>query len=199
MTNLAIARQLNKSGLCVCNNFLTERHRENLHADLNDIHLSGGFARAGTGRGADKTPGGDTRRDEVHWLNRETANRAQAHLWSRVDALKRSFNRTLFLGLLDFEGHYAIYPEGGFYARHLDRFRGTSGGRTVSFIIYLNQNWQAKDGGRLRVYRADGHTDIDPRGGTMVCFLSGESEHEVLLNHSARFSFSGWFSSSARE
>ncbi len=118
-------------------------------------------------------------------------------LWRRFDLLKAAFNRTLFLGLTDFEGHYAAYPEGGFYERHKDGFRRDSA-RVVSFVLYLNRDWKPADGGRLRVYTkgqsgGESHVDVDPIGGTMVCFLSGESEHEVLLNHRPRFSLTGWF------
>ena len=32
-------------------------------------------------------------------------------------------NRDLFLGLEDFESHFAMYPPGAFYLKHVDRFR----------------------------------------------------------------------------
>lgn len=98
------------------------------------------------------------------------------------------------MGLTKFDGHYAIYPKGTGYVRHLDNVKG-SNRRMVSFILYLNRNWSGPDGGQLRVFDDEqGHQDIDPVGGTMVCFLSRESEHQVLQSHSDRFSFAGWFS-----
>jgi SM-20-related protein len=45
----------------------------------------------------------------------------------------------------------------------------------------------------LRVYDATSHTDVSPVGGTLACFLSRESEHEVLESHGERFSVAGWF------
>ena len=93
----------------------------------------------------------------------------------------------------DFEGHYTFYPEGGFYARHLDRFHKDNG-RVVSFILYLNSSWQPEHGGYLRIYSSDNsYQDVPPKAGTLVCFLSAEVEHEVLPSFSPRYSFTGWF------
>jgi SM-20-related protein len=47
--------------------------------------------------------------------------------------------------------------------------------------------------GELRIYDGDAHTDVDPIGGTMACFLSRVSEHEVMESHTERFSLAGWF------
>ena len=166
-----------------------------LRADLELIREANAFHRAGTGKAKEVRE--LVRRDEVYWLERDSATQAQGLLWSELDSLKQAFNRGLFLGLIDFEGHYAAYPAGGFYKRHLDCFqRGNS--RMVSIVLYLNQDWQPRDGGRLRVYGPSGrpsdeYVDIDPEGGTLVCFLSRESEHEVLPSHAARMSFTGWF------
>jgi len=193
MTFQTIAGQLGKTGLCVCPNFLTNRVLQNTATDLELIHASGKFHRAGIGRDRAET---GVRSDETFWLNRDLKNGAQGSLWRRIDALKRRFNRSLFLGLTDFEGHYAVYPEGGYYERHTDQFCGTSE-RIISFVLYLNRDWKAPDGGRLRVYgvnanNVESYTEIDPVGGTMVCFLS-ESPHEVMLSHRQRCSFTGWF------
>ncbi|MGZ3721908.1 MAG: 2OG-Fe(II) oxygenase [Bdellovibrionales bacterium] len=196
VTPLAIAKKLNGTGICICPDFFSLRQLNTTRDDLNSIHKSGAFKTAGTGHGIGKDTGGRIRRDEIHWLDRDTQNSAQALLWRKVDSLKVAFNRTLFLGLQNFEGHYAVYPKDGFYARHLDCFRD-EGDRVISFILYLNQNWRESDGGRLRIHGEHGaHTDVDPEGGTMVCFMSADSEHEVLLNHAPRFSFSGWFKTS---
>ena len=60
-------------------------------------------------------------------------------------------------------------------------------------MLYLNRDWKPEDGGRLRIYGETSHTDIDPVGGTLVCFMSRESEHEVLESFAGRCSFTGWF------
>lgn len=158
---------------------------------MESLRLNGSFTRAGTGQDAGVQNA--IRRDEIHWIERENSSpMAQKKIWEKIDSLRQAFNRTLFLGLGEFEGHYASYPVGGFYQRHLDCFHEDDS-RTVSLIIYLNKDWQPADGGQLRIYGKDSSHDIDPKGGTLVCFLSRESEHEVLESHAERNSFSGWF------
>lgn len=189
-----IATELGASGLCVMPDFLAPLL---VHALLRDLHLlkdAGLFVRAGTGQGHAHEIRQRVRRDEVFWLDEERANPVQQQLWGQINALKQAFNRGLFLGLREFEGHYARYPKGGFYTKHRDSFQQDDA-RVVSLILYLNLDWQAQDGGLLRIYTQGQTTDIAPLAGTLVCFLSHELEHEVLLNHATRLSFSGWFKS----
>ena len=56
----------------------------------------------------------------------------------------------------------------------------------------------SQDGGeaigqRMIVYGQVLDENARPVGGTLVCFLSAETGHEVLLCHAARLSFTGWF------
>jgi SM-20-related protein len=192
MTTDAIAQQLGSSGLCICPNFLPLEPLQAVVGDLRSLLHNGQFKQAGIGRGPLHQHDGKVRNDNTYWLERDQQNQVQDILWQRIDQLQLAFNRQLFLGLKEFEGHYAAYPEGGFYDRHLDCFRGDSG-RVVSFVLYLNSDWQSGDGGQLRVYGADSHFDVDPIGGTLVCFLSQEAEHEVLVSHRPRLSLTGWF------
>ena len=69
----------------------------------------------------------------------------------RFETLRLELNRELQLGLLDFECHFAVYPPGAFYRRHLDRF-ATDDRRTLSCVLYLNDAWSAQDGGALRLH-----------------------------------------------
>ena len=193
LTPLAIAKRLLADGICIFPEFLSIEQLHLTREDLNQVYSSGIFKLANTGRGASLSESGKIRRDEIYWLERSSQNSVQGLLWQKIEDLKTALNRSLFLNLQSFEGHYAVYPDGGFYERHLDKFQG-GGDRIVSFILYLNQNWQPSDGGQLRVHTPRGtHTDINPEGGKMVCFISADFEHEVLLNHSPRFSFCGWF------
>ena len=197
MTPEMVAEQLGRTGLCICPGFLSQKALCETRADLDAIQSAGGFYRAGTGKGVRKKVNDLVRRDEIHWLDRVLGNPVQSGLWEKLDSLKQALNRTLYLGLADFEGHYAVYPEGGFYRRHLDCFRKDDA-RKVSLVLYLNQDWKPSHGGQLRIYsssdsRDGSHVDVDPVGGTMVCFMSRESEHEVRLNYRPRFSFTGWF------
>jgi len=192
MDHESIAHQLGKNGRCIYPNFISPELAHDLREDLNQIRISGEFKQGGVGQGKDHSVRNQVRRDEIFWLNEGTVNPVQQLLWNQLALLKQAFNRTLYLGLTKFEGHYASYPNSGFYKRHLDCFQRDDA-RMVSIILYLNHNWKAADGGRLRIYENGSHVDIDPIDGTLVCFLSRELEHEVLLSHAARNSFVGWF------
>ena len=199
MTPTEIAEELGRSGLCVCRDFLSPAIIAATRADIKRVQNQKGFHRAGVGHNSDHGVHDDIRRDEVHWLERTAADGdPQTPLWKIFDNLQTAFNRTLFLGLTDFEAHYAAYPIGGFYQRHRDAFRDNLGlrkPRVVSVIIYLTENWNRADGGQLRVYNdLDAtHIDIDPMSGTLVCFMSQDSEHEVLPSAQRRLSLAGWF------
>ncbi len=59
-------------------------------------------------------------------------------------------------------------------------------------IIYLNENWQEKDSGELRIYHANTEQDVPPTPGKTVFFKSNELAHEVLITHKNRMSIIGW-------
>jgi SM-20-related protein len=105
-------------------------------------------------------------------------------------------NQRCFLGLRSFEGHFAKYPVGSFYKRHLDQFHAVPH-RVVTVILYLNESWTAEDEGALRMYfplenGTELIEDVLPLGGRLVVFLSGEIPHEVLPTKKERISITGW-------
>ncbi|MNP51674.1 hypothetical protein D3C76_1460150 [compost metagenome] len=64
----------------------------------------------------------------------------------------------------------------------------------VSAVVYLNEGWLPTYGGQLRMYLEDDHVyDVEPVGGCLVVFLSGEVPHEVLPATRERLSLTGWF------
>lgn len=187
LTNLpkAFAASLETTGYAVCPDFFPTAE---LRAHMRTMQSAGAFHRAGIGKGAEVRD--QVRLDDVYWLKERES---QPTLWDALDRLRESLNRELFLGLRDFEGHYAAYPAGGFYQRHRDVFRSDDR-RTVSLVLYLNEDWTQGDGGRLRLYHSDGtSSDIDPICGKLVLFMSREIEHEVLPSGRERLSFTGWF------
>jgi len=189
----ALVEAIDKCGLGIWPNFLSPETLLETRKDFDLLKASGQFRRAGVGHGQGGTIENEVRRDEIYWLNRGDSSPIQTKLWERLDQIKQNLNRTIFLGIREFEGHYAAYAPGGFYRRHLDAFQDNTS-RVVSFVLYLNLDWKPEDGGQLKVYGPDeSHTMIDPIGGTLVCFLSGESEHEVLPSKAYRASFTGWF------
>ena len=157
----------------------------------------GEFQRAGVGRGTNLVIREDVRTDHVMWLRDGDITACQQLYLDTLEEIRMELNRNLFLGLFDFEGHFAVYPEGGFYKAHLDRHRETSD-RLVSVILYLNPGWQPGDGGELKLWITPGEKvgdfiTIQPHMGTLVCFLAGDFWHEVLPAGKTRASITGWF------
>lgn len=150
------------------------------------------FARAGIGQGGGTRTEDGVRKDLTRWWEPEALSGIQARYWGEFERLREELNRSLFLGLRELEGHYAIYAPGAFYRRHLDRFRGDSR-RTVSLVAFFNEGWSAADGGLLRIEcPRRGTVDVLPEAGTLVAFLSAEVLHEVTETKRERFSFAGW-------
>lgn len=173
---------------CVIPQFLTPEFLADLQNDYQNS-LSD-FRVAGVGRGSGFKQEPSVRRDLIYWIDEKTLTQTQ--LLGQVERLRQIFNEIGYLGLWNFEGHYALYSEGGFYQRHRDSFRSDDS-RVVSLVLYLNEEWKPEEGGQLRLYLPNGEVkDVEPTGGTLVCFLSHEIEHEVLTSRAKRKSFACW-------
>lgn len=189
--------EIRSDGWCVLPDFLRMDVAADLYRESLAAWEKGEFRRAGVGRGTELVVREDVRTDLVMWLREGELSVCQQHYFALLEELRMEFNRNLFLGLLDFEGHFAVYPEGGFYKPHLDRHRGTED-RLVTVILYLNPKWQPGDGGELKIRTTPGEKageffTVEPRMGTLVCFLAGDFWHEVLPARKTRASITGWF------
>ncbi len=131
------------------------------------------------------------RGDYIHWLEADK-DPAESTFLALMEEWRLRFNRELFLNLASSEFHFAVYPEGSFYRRHLDQFKERAN-RILTFIVYLNPNWKPGDGGELRIYQNENQLDIEPIYGRMVLFRSAVIEHEVLPTKIKRRSLTGWF------
>ncbi|XAW61190.1 2OG-Fe(II) oxygenase [Halomonas sp. Bachu 37] len=149
---------------------------------------------AGIGRGKQHHLRKDIRGDAIHWLDRESE--AQRLYLEAMAYLQRELNQALYLGLFEYEAHFAHYPPGAFYQRHLDSFRGRAN-RVISTVGYLNPDWPSDGGGEMVIYAADDPARelarIPPSAGTFACFLSETVPHEVLPTRLPRASIAGWF------
>ncbi len=133
----------------------------------------------------------EIRGDHTCWLTAPLFMEERA-LLSDLERLRLEFNAQGFLGLFDLELHYARYPPGSGYTRHVDQLQGRDQ-RVVSFILYLNDAWQPGDGGELRIFGPEGARDIAPIAGRLVCFMTAGREHAVLPTRLPRLSIAGWF------
>ena len=152
---------------------------------------------AGIGRGEKNHIEQRTRTDQTLWLD---SSRAAPNEYLRLmDALRLDLNRSLYLGLNDFEAHYARYAPGGFYKKHRDSFTGAHN-RIVSTVTYLTPCWTEADQGHLVLYDdADAEMlRILPISATLVVFMSEDIPHEVLPPKRERSSIAGWYRLTAR-
>jgi SM-20-related protein len=134
----------------------------------------------------------DIRGDSTCWIVPPLLTPEQTSL-EQLERLRLELNREALLGLFELELHYAWYPPGAAYARHVDQPQGR-GQRQVSLVLYLNEGWSSAAGGELRLFdAAGGHRDIEPVAGRLVCFLTPGREHQVLPTQCDRLSISGWF------
>lgn len=151
----------------------------------------GALQPAGVGRGSAHGVQEGVRGDHIQWLEPGQCAAGDRYL-GMLDDLRGQLNQALYLGLEDYEGHFALYPPGTFYQKHLDRFRDDDR-RAVSAVFYLNSDWQPEQGGALRLYLADGRElDVLPEAGTLVLFLSADLAHAVLPATRERLSLTGW-------
>ena len=189
---LRIVDDLAERGWSQQNLFLPEALTRALAAECRQRAAEGELAPAAVGRGPFSEIREGIRGDHIQWIE---AGQAQAcdHYLGLMDSLCEAMNRGLFLGLEDFESHFALYPPGAFYLRHVDRFRDDDR-RMVSAVLYLNDDWLPEHGGQLRMYLDENlEQDVVPIGGCLVVFLSGDIPHEVLPATRDRLSLTGWF------
>ena len=187
------SRRSRPTGLAVARGAIPETLVRALRDAGRQRDAAGEFHGAAVGRGAARVERTDVRGDRIRWLEPWDAKPAETAWFALVDALRVAVNEALYLGLFDFEGHYAIYPPGAGYARHLDRFRDDDA-RVLTLIVYLNDGWTDAHGGALRVECGDRVThDVTPAGGTLVAFLSDRFPHEVLPASRERLAITGWF------
>ncbi|QZA81904.1 2OG-Fe(II) oxygenase [Deefgea piscis] len=187
--DLEIVDALTGPGYLVVPNFLDANQLTQLNALF--ASREDDFVAAGVGREAALQVRQEIRGDAVLWVENDDPAMIKAN--QRMRDLQQTLNRELYLGLDELEWHFARYPAGSFYQRHLDQHRHQDS-RVVTVVQYLNPNWHEDDGGQLRIYLDDEQTlDVTPYGGTLVVFLSNRFEHEVLPARRERRSLTGWY------
>jgi len=188
--------ELSSGGISIRDQFISDAEVQELRACAHARESRGEFAAARIGGQGAQQRRESIRGDFTCWL-REPLLPMEQVLLRRMEELRLQLNREAYLGVFELELHYAKYPPGSAYARHVDQPLGNSR-RRVSLVLYLNSVWQRTDGGALRIHGAkdggaDGFIDIEPLGGRLVCFLTPGREHEVLEARCERLSISGWF------
>ena len=187
-----LAEAIATDGCVIVPGFLAPAQAAALRDSALRRYAAGAFHAAAVGRGAERQVRSEIRGDQVLWLGDQPDEPEQA-LLDRYEALRLACNEALMLGLFELECHYAVYPPGAGYARHLDRFAGDAS-RTLSAVLYLNDDWQPSDGGELALWLDDGRVlEVPPTAGTLALFLSERFWHEVRPATRERWSVTGWF------
>jgi SM-20-related protein len=182
--------QLVEQGFGIVDQFISDEEIGQFIRRFHDLSEEGELRKAGIGKMQHFAVDKKIRGDYIHWIDPQDMVAVTAGYVSRVQQIMEYLNRSCYLGLKDFEAHFAMYPEGTFYKRHADRFHQNPH-RVISMVCYMNQGWTEADGGQLRMFLPDQEIDIAPLSGRLVCFKS-ELEHEVLLTHRTRYSVTGW-------
>jgi len=163
---------------------------EGLQNRLKHLLNEDSLQKAGIGTAADYTIQEGVRGDYISWMNQE--NESESLFLAQMEDLRKTLNLNLLLSLKSFEFHFASYPPKSFYARHLDQFKERNN-RMISFVLYLNDDWQPEHEGCLRLYHPEQTEDIAPIGNRLVLFRSDILEHEVIPTKVSRNSITGWF------
>jgi SM-20-related protein len=188
----SIASDLAEHGWSQQNIFMPETLTRELGQDCRQRAEAGQLVPAATGRGAGARVREAIRGDAIEWVEPGQSSAIDRYL-GIMEGLRQGLNQALYLGLEEFEAHFACYPEGAYYLRHVDRFNDDDR-RMVSTVLYLNTAWLPEDGGQLRLYLPNDRVhDVLPTGGALITFLSDRIPHEVLPARRQRLSLTGWF------
>lgn len=131
------------------------------------------------------------RNDMTYWLEKEH-HATEAAALKELDQLRQALKDYFRISLSHIECHFAFYPPGHFYKKHVDQ-TAENNKRFFSFVIYLNPEWQLSDGGQLIGYKDNLRLfEVMPHFGQMIIFRS-DIPHEVEISHNDRKSIAGWF------
>jgi len=180
-----------KDKIGIAENFLSLPLAASLKKKMNSLFTEKRLRYAGTGNDSAVSHNKSVRGDMIYWLDRSHNEPCENDFFDQMDSFVSYLNATCYTGITGYEFHYAIYEEGSFYKTHLDQFHNNSS-RKYTMIMYLNADWQTKDGGELCIHQDGAQQNISPESGKSVFFKSSELLHEVLLTNKIRMSITGW-------
>uniref|UniRef100_UPI004049B4A3 2OG-Fe(II) oxygenase n=1 Tax=Flavobacterium sp. TaxID=239 RepID=UPI004049B4A3 len=187
-----IIADLLKQQYSVVDGFFSNLEVENLRASLLQKYDEEEFKKAAIGNQFNELIVKTIRGDFISWIDESKATEEELPFFSSIETFTNYLNRTCFLGIRKREFHYALYPEGTFYKRHLDTFQNDDS-RKLSIVCYLNdEDWLPEFGRELVIYKPEEEISIFPLKGRMVIFESQILEHEVKPVKRERLSITGW-------
>lgn len=194
--NSAFSRAIDdlvKQGWHSCLDFFDQELLKDLRKTLLHLQEEDAFRPAKVGKGKQETRHSEIRGDWIRWLSDSGDFTSTKTYLDIMDQFKQALNRELFLGVHEYEAHFAIYPAGAFYKKHLDRHRQTPH-RLLTTTLYLNHDYSLEQGGAIEIEDLKGNhiTTLMPEWGRFVCFLSADFPHQVLPTTVKRYSLTGW-------
>lgn len=191
-----IIEDLSTRHYSIVDHFFTETEVVLLREALLNKQEKHTFKKAAIGNRVNETIKKSVRGDFIYWIDEALANTSEKLFFNKVNDLISYLNKTCFMGILFKEFHYAIYPKGTYYKRHLDTFQNDDR-RKLSVVCYLNEeDWQPDYGGELAIYTTENNQEVEktiiPFPGRLVIFESQELEHEVKTVSHQRLSITGW-------
>jgi SM-20-related protein len=207
--NLSVLAQmfddLAEHGWAQSHDLTSQEWARNLALQCQKLHDFGVFTQAAVGHGSTKSVHTQIRGDSTLWLEDSQSPELQSEVTGFLQNIMEELNQSLFLGLKRFESHFALYPPGAGYQKHIDNHQGLSH-RRVTFVLYLNEDWQKADGGELSLYEPQSASadssgnvsdkkihSIKPQLGNLLLFRSELFPHQVEESFNVRKSLTGWF------
>lgn len=187
-----LVEALSTQGYYLIDDFLEQEHHTALLAMAQDLYQQGLFNEAKIGKNTQAHHNKKIRTDEIFWLDEEGDHPGIKAYLNKIRAIANLLNQQFFLGISEFETHFAAYQPGSFYKKHCDQF-SISKSRKISCVYYLNAHWDETFGGELKLYQQNDQLiqTIHPQGNRFVCFNS-ELPHEVCVTRQPRYSLTGW-------
>lgn len=131
------------------------------------------------------------RNDLTYWIEKDN-HPIEAELFASLTNLMDELKNYFRISLTHFECHFALYPQGHYYKKHIDQ-TANNNKRFFSFVIYLNEDWGEDFAGKLIGYRgAEKIFSVLPSAGQIIIFRS-DIPHEVEPSLKPRRSIAGWF------
>ncbi|MEG0187756.1 2OG-Fe(II) oxygenase [Algoriella sp.] len=175
----------------------TKQLRESIIQQDKDFH------QAAIGNSQNEQIVKSVRGDKIRWIDESQKSKTEEIFFEKINDFILYLNMTCYMGIEESEFHYAIYPEGTFYQRHVDAFKNDDR-RTLSIVLYLNdEEWKDEYGGQLTLYLPDENNtekelNVLPLAGRIAIFDSKTIPHEVKKVNRPRYSITGWLKTRSR-
>ena len=191
-----IISQIVERNYAIADHFFKEELIEELFFQINALYKNDALKKAAIGKHFDEHIKTEIRGDYIQWIDENSTNSTEKTYFQSIYQFVEYLNRTCFMGILRKEFHYAVYPQGRYYKRHLDTFENDQR-RKLSMVLYLNKIWDAQNGGELVIYTQNNGKEeaikVIPKFGRLVIFESSVLEHEVKpVLKGKRLSITGW-------